>query len=49
MGRRSEAQEQWGTAAEIIHNTATGLSDRELREGFLNAEPIQEILSKAAS
>ena len=45
MGRPSEAKEQWGAAKDIIQNTAKGLSDRELREGFLNAEPIREILS----
>jgi len=45
MGRRSEAQEQWGAASDIINNTAEGLSDRELREGFLNAETIREIFS----
>ena len=49
MGRRSEATEQLGAAAEVIQKTAEGLSDRELREGFLNAEPIREILSKASS
>jgi hypothetical protein len=48
MGRRSEAKEQWGLASDIIQNTAEELSDRELREGFLNAQPIREIFSKAA-
>jgi tetratricopeptide (TPR) repeat protein len=48
LERRSEAQEQWGAAAEVIHNSANGLSDLELREGFLNAEPIQTILYKAS-
>jgi tetratricopeptide (TPR) repeat protein len=47
LGRYSEEREQWGAAAEIIQNTARGLSDRELREGFFRADPIQEILSKA--
>jgi len=47
MGRRSEEQEYWGSAAQVIHNTAGGLSDRQLREGFLKAEPVREILSKA--
>jgi class 3 adenylate cyclase/tetratricopeptide (TPR) repeat protein len=46
LGRESEAREQWGAAAEVIHKTANGLSDRELREGFLNASPIREILRK---
>ena len=34
---------------EIIQNTAKRLSDRELQEGFFNAEPIRGILSKAAN
>jgi Flp pilus assembly protein TadD len=49
LGRLSEAREQWGAAAEVIHKTANGLSDRELREGFLNAKPIRDILAKAGS
>jgi tetratricopeptide (TPR) repeat protein len=47
LGRLSEAREQWGTAAEVIRKTANGLPDRELREGFLNARPIRDILGKA--
>jgi class 3 adenylate cyclase/tetratricopeptide (TPR) repeat protein len=46
LRRESEAREQWGAAAEVIHKTANGLSDRELREGFLNASPIREIFRK---
>ena len=46
LGRGSEAREQWGAAAEVIYKTAGGLSDREHREGFLNAKPIQDILEK---
>ena len=49
LGRGGEAREQWGTAAEVIQKTANGLSDRELREGFLNAKPIRDILAKAGS
>ena len=49
LARLSEAREQWGIAAEVIHKTAKGLSDRELREGFLNAKPIRDILAKASS
>jgi Flp pilus assembly protein TadD len=45
LGRESEAREQWGAAAEVIQKTANGLSDRELREGFLNANPIRDILA----
>jgi hypothetical protein len=47
LGKSSEAREQWGAAAEVIHNLANGLSDRGLREGFLKAVPIHRILSKA--
>jgi len=49
LGRASDAREHWGAAAEIIQNTANGLSDRELREGFLEAKPIREILSETES
>ena len=49
LRRESEARQQWGAAAEIIRKTANGLSDRELREGFLNAKPIQGILANAGS
>jgi tetratricopeptide (TPR) repeat protein len=47
--RTGDAREHWGAAAEVIQNTANGLSDRELRAGFLEAKPIREILSKAGS
>jgi tetratricopeptide (TPR) repeat protein len=49
LGRQSEAGDQWGSAAEIIHKTAIELSDRNLQEGFLNANPIREILAIAGS
>jgi hypothetical protein len=49
LRRESEAKEQWGAAVELIHKTASGLSDRELREGFLSARPIRDILAKAGS
>jgi hypothetical protein len=49
LGRTSEAREHWGTAAKIIQDTANGILDHELREGFLEAKPIRDILSKAES
>jgi tetratricopeptide (TPR) repeat protein len=49
LRRGSEAREQRGAAAEVIQKTATGLSDRELRQGFLNARPIRDILAKTSS
>ncbi len=47
MGRHSEGKEHWGSAAQVIGNTANGLSDRQIREAFVKAEPIRETLSKA--
>ena len=47
LGRGGEAREQWGAADEAIQKTANGLSDHELREGFLNAKPIRNIFAKA--
>ena len=47
LGRPSEEHEQWGVAAEIILKTANRISSRELKEGFLKAKPIRQILSKA--
>ena len=47
LRRHSEAREQWDAASAIIHRQANGLSNRNLREGFLNARPVREILSKA--
>jgi len=49
QGRPGEAREHWVAAAEVIRSLANSLSDRELREGFLQAEPIREMLSKAES
>jgi tetratricopeptide (TPR) repeat protein len=49
MERGSEARQQWAAAAEVIRKTAGGLSDRELREGFLKAKQIRDILAKASS
>ena len=49
LGRGAEAREQWGAAAEAIHKTANGLSGPELREGFLSAKPIREILANVGS
>jgi class 3 adenylate cyclase/tetratricopeptide (TPR) repeat protein len=49
LGRLSEARDQWGASVELIQKTANGLSDRELREGFLNAKPIRDILAKAGT
>jgi tetratricopeptide (TPR) repeat protein len=49
LRRESEAREQWGAAVELINKTANGLSDQNLRDGFLNAKPIRDILARAGS
>jgi Flp pilus assembly protein TadD len=46
QNRSSEARAQWGRAAKVIQNSAKALSDRGLREGFLKAQPIREILAQ---
>jgi tetratricopeptide (TPR) repeat protein len=45
-GRSSEARDHWRAAAEIIQKTANGLSERDIREGFLKAAPVREVFSK---
>jgi class 3 adenylate cyclase/tetratricopeptide (TPR) repeat protein len=47
--RSSDALEHWGRASKIIQDTANGLLDHELRERFLESNPIREILYKADS
>jgi tetratricopeptide (TPR) repeat protein len=47
FGRAGEARDQWSAAGKVILNTANGLSDQDLREGFLSARPVKEILTKA--
>ena len=49
MEGHSGSLAQWGVAAIVIHKMANGLSDRQLREGFLGADPVREILSYAES
>jgi ATP/maltotriose-dependent transcriptional regulator MalT len=46
LGKHREEREQWGLASEIILKVSRGLSDRRLRQGFLEAQSIREILSK---
>jgi hypothetical protein len=46
MGRGSEAREEWGKAAGVIRKVDSGLVDRQLREGFLNARQVRKILAK---
>ena len=49
MGRLSDARHQWRMATDVINRTANDLSDQDLREGFLKAGPVLEILSETES
>jgi class 3 adenylate cyclase/tetratricopeptide (TPR) repeat protein len=46
-GKNSEARTNWNAAASIIKNVSQRLFDKQLREGFLQASPVREILSNA--
>jgi tetratricopeptide (TPR) repeat protein len=48
-GRSGEASENWGLAAHMINNTASRLSDNELKSGLLNANPIKKVLTKSGT
>ena len=47
LGRPDNSHEHWGAAAQIIENTGNGLADLQLRDDFLNARPINDVLTKA--
>jgi class 3 adenylate cyclase/tetratricopeptide (TPR) repeat protein len=48
-GRSSEARENWGLAAESVTNLANSLSGKELKSGFLNADPIKNVLANCST
>jgi tetratricopeptide (TPR) repeat protein len=48
MKRPDQAREQWQAAAAIVRSTADGLEDDNLRETFLGAAPVQEIMAGAS-
>jgi class 3 adenylate cyclase/tetratricopeptide (TPR) repeat protein len=47
IGNLSEAREEWRKAGEVIQRAANGLTDLQLREGFLSARTVRDILRKA--
>jgi hypothetical protein len=49
MENTDEEGNQWEAAAAVVRSTADGLKDRELRNTFLDAAPIREIMEKANS
>jgi tetratricopeptide (TPR) repeat protein len=44
MKQQDLEQKHWQAAAAIIQTTADGLQDNELRETFINAAPVKEIM-----
>ena len=48
-GRSGEARENRGLAAQLINNTASRLSDNELKSSFLNADPVKKVLSNSGA
>jgi len=47
MNRPDFEREQWQAAASIVKSTANGLREAELRELFMNASPVREIMGHA--
>ena len=47
LGRSSESNESWGAAKNKINMVAEGLSDLELKNGFINSQPVKNIFSEA--
>ncbi len=47
MGDAQEERNQWQAAAALVRSTADELKDGNLRNTFLEAAPIQEIMNKA--
>jgi len=47
INRHDLAREHRQAAAKVVQKTTDGLSDHQLREGFLNALPVREILIRA--
>ena len=46
-GKNDEAREQFQAAAEVVHDIAEGLTNEALKKGYLESDPIQQLLSQA--
>ena len=46
-GREDEALAQYRAARDLVQGIAAGLTDEKLRQGFLGAEPIRDVFSRA--
>jgi tetratricopeptide (TPR) repeat protein len=47
LNRHNDAISEWQKAAKIVKKTAEGLRDKNLRDSFINAQPVQDILTNA--
>jgi tetratricopeptide (TPR) repeat protein len=47
LNRHNDAIVEWQKAAKTVTKTAEGLRDRDLRDSFINAQPVQDILMNA--
>jgi class 3 adenylate cyclase/tetratricopeptide (TPR) repeat protein len=47
MDREADALDQYRAARDVVQGVADGLTDPELKEGFLNAGPIREVFAQA--
>jgi hypothetical protein len=46
-GKNKDAKAQFQTALKVVQDIAKGLTDGALKEGYLQSDPIQELLSQA--
>ncbi|MCK5372479.1 MAG: tetratricopeptide repeat protein, partial [Cyclobacteriaceae bacterium] len=47
QGKNKEARAEFQAALKIVEGIAEGLTDAELKEGYLKSKPIQELFSQA--
>jgi hypothetical protein len=46
-GKNKDAKAQFQTALKVVQDIAEGLTDLALEEGYLQSDPIQELISQA--
>ena len=47
QGKAKQAQTQYRATLKVVEGIASGLTDPELKEGFLNSAPIREVFAQA--
>jgi hypothetical protein len=46
-GRPAAARDAWGRAAAIVQQISANIADTQLRNGFLNAATVRQVLAEA--